>query len=175
MTYTYEIAQDRDPMSPRDDDTLSRIVMFHKKFDFPNEDGYNSNDYEGWHELAADIGKNSGTHILPIYMFEHGGIEIKATKGTNPYTCGWDSGQVGFVYTNADLIEYFGVDEGMVDDYLIGEVEIYSRYVSGEVYAYHILDENGIEVDYCGGFYDEEYAEIEAQSTGYIMQKVAVA
>lgn len=32
--------------------------------------------------------------ILPLYLYDHGGITIK----TNPFSCPWDSGQVGWIY-----------------------------------------------------------------------------
>jgi hypothetical protein len=171
MTHTYEIVQDFDTMSPRDDDTISRLVLSHNRFDFPNEDGYNFNDFSSWEELAAEIGKNSGTHITPVYMYDHSGIVIKASKNGNPFSCGWDSGQIGFVYTNADLVEYFGVAEEDVEGHLIDEVYMYSQYVSGDMYAYYIYDESGEVVESCGGYYEEEGAALGAETCGYIMEK----
>ena len=32
--------------------------------------------------------------ILPLYLYDHSGISMKTT----PFSCQWDSGQVGWIY-----------------------------------------------------------------------------
>ncbi|HOO12216.1 MAG TPA: hypothetical protein PK684_04600 [Bacillota bacterium] len=34
--------------------------------------------------------------ILPLYLYDHGGITMR----TNPFSCPWDSGQVGWIYAS---------------------------------------------------------------------------
>lgn len=36
--------------------------------------------------------------ILPLYLYDHGGITIS----TRPFSCPWDSGQVGYIYASKD-------------------------------------------------------------------------
>ncbi len=41
--------------------------------------------------IVEDLGKYV---ILPLYLYDHGGITMR----TNPFSCPWDSGQVGWIY-----------------------------------------------------------------------------
>ena len=56
---------------------------------------------------------------------------------------------------------------------LKGEVETYSQYLNGEVYCYFIKDDSGDIVDSCGGFYSEEEAQSEGNTSLKLYQNKA--
>jgi hypothetical protein len=49
-------------------------------------------------ELTEQI---QGLVILPLYLYDHGGITISCS----PFSCPWDSGQVGWIYADYDMIK----------------------------------------------------------------------
>ncbi len=104
--------------------------------------------------------------VIPVSAYEHGGITISASGRR----AGWDSfdrGQLGFVYvSHADILKEYGtLDLENAEKLLIGEVETYDEYLTGQVYGYIIEDENGENLGSCWGFLgDYTYCLEEAQS-----------
>jgi hypothetical protein len=117
-------------------------------------------------ELAAEVTADGGV-VLPLYLYDHSGI----TMNTTGFNCIWDSGQVGFIMMPREKIyKEYGWKRitkqrrKKIEDYLRGEVETYDQYLTGEVFIISIIDPDG-EVEECiGGYYGEDYAEIEAQA-----------
>lgn len=124
----------------------------------------------GWKEYLADCIDEGGTSqdldnevmerleanglvILPLYLYDHGGI----TMNTSGFSCPWDSGQVGYIYaTPAKVLEEWGDGEDAKDkakQCLEGEVKVYDQFLRGDVYGYRIEDEEGNDLDSCWGFY----------------------
>jgi len=146
--------------NPREWDNLGTMVCFHRRYDLGDKHNYNHNDYDSWEEMERAIIKNENVAvILPLYLYDHSGI----TMNTTGFGCDWDSGQVGFIFISKQkaLQEYGGkivtkkLKERLVT-YLTNEVETYDQYISGDVYQFEILDENGEFEDSCGGFYGSD-------------------
>ena len=182
--YNISIEQDPDPQNPRTEwDNLGTMVCFHRRYDLGDEHDYKEDDYYGWDELEEAITKEEDPAvILPIYMLDHSGI----TVSTQPFSCPWDSGQVGFIFISKEKVlkEYsLGGDTipdetlETVEKCLHGEVETYDQYLTGDVWGYIIEDEDGEHVDSCWGFYGREYCEKEAQDIrdGMIKQEKEAA
>jgi hypothetical protein len=101
---------------------------------------------------------------LPLYLYDHSGI----TMSTAPFSCPWDSGQVGYIFvTYKDAQKEYGLDPSSEDfveqvkKRLRNEVNTYDCYLRGDVYGYEVSqkldDDEDEEVDSCYGFYGEEY------------------
>lgn len=93
--------------------------------------------------------------LLPLYLYDHSGITIS----TGPFSCPWDSGQVGYVYvTKKQLRDEFHVKAVQkkhwqkAEEILKQEVQVYDLFVRGEVYRYMIFDDEGDIADSCTGF-----------------------
>ena len=118
----------------------------------------------GKYREIGDIGLDSieltdKYYRLPLYVYDHGGITISTT----PFNCQWDSGCIGYIYVTQDQIKKeYGIEE--VDEehenramnILRNEIEIYDKYIRGEVYGVVCNIENAM--DSCVGFYSEEDA-----------------
>lgn len=109
---------------------------------------------------------------LPLYLYDHSGI----TMSTTPFSCPWDSGQVGFIYVSRKrAAEEWGEDyiDVRVLAGLVAEVEVYDQYLTGDVYGYEIEEAESFEkkslktgfteeldewndYDRCGGFYGSD-------------------
>lgn len=113
-------------------------------------------------ELVYDI---NDVYILPLFLYDHSGI----TMNTTGFSCLWDSGQVGYVYTTKDRLDEVGVSVGVsydsIEDALKEEVELYDEYLRGNVYGFSIVEydeeteEELEEIDSCWGFYGDDMHE----------------
>lgn len=134
---TLEITQDD---YPRHDENLSTMICFHGRYNLGDKHVYSDKDYLGWAEMETAIIKNEKPAIiLPLYLYDHSGITIS----TSPFSCRWDSGQIGFVIVTKDKIKSNwnikkvtkkDIDRAM--KVLLAEVDTYDNYIRGEVYGY---------------------------------------
>jgi hypothetical protein len=153
---TLEVTQDEYAESPRQDDNLSTMICFHGRYSLGDKHNYKHQDYSGWAEMEKAIIKNEKPAvILPLYLYDHSGITIS----TSPFSCKWDSGQIGFVFISKDKVKNeYGVKRVTKKEIekatkvLLAELETYDQYLRGEVYGYTLIDENGEIEDSCFGF-----------------------
>ena len=154
-----EIKYDENPESPREWDNICIFHITHSRYSFGDK---NYNDRKSI-DNAFHEAKRNGDIVLPLYMYEHSGITISLS----PFSCPWDSGQVGFVQVPRNkIIEEFGkkiftkkLKEKALEWAKI-ETETLDSYIRGDVYGY-VIDEDG---DSCWGYYSIEDAMIEAKS-----------
>lgn len=156
-----EIHVDQYPLNPRTEwDNLTTMAFFHKRYDLGDRDvPFSSAQFNSWGEMEAYIEKELDALYLPVYMYDHSGITIS----TKPFSCNWDSGQIGFVYVTKETIrKEFSckrISKSLakkVYDLMHGEVTIYDHYLSGDVYGYEIKDDEGEVVDSCWGYFGED-------------------
>ena len=159
---TLKIFYDEEPQSPREWDNLGKMICFHRRYSLGDKHDYRSDDYDGWDEFEKAIkrdyrrNKDEVAIMLPLYLYDHSGITIS----TEPFSCPWDSGQVGFiVVSKKDIRKEYNrkkVTKDLIEKaekVLLGEVEIYDNYLCGEVYGFTLEDVEGNEIDSCWGFY----------------------
>lgn len=96
--------------------------------------------------------------VIPVFMYEHSGIILN----TSGFSCPWDSGHVGYIYTTHKFIKkaWGELTEENIEKArkcMIGEVATYSDYVSGNVYGFVVETEEGDFIDSCWGFYGDDY------------------
>jgi hypothetical protein len=161
--YTISTFYDECPTNPREWDNFGTMVFFHGRYKLGDKHSYRSSDYDNWNELKKHIIQAENAAILlPVYMYDHSGISLSV----NTFGCNWDSGQIGFIYVSREklLKEYYPAKiitkklKERVIKYLIGEINEYNQYLSGEVYAVSVQDHEGEIVHECYGFYSEDDA-----------------
>lgn len=164
-----QIFQDSWAENPREDrDNLGTMLIFHRRYSFGDNTHLSSDDFNGWSEIYKYIiEKEKAAICIPIYMYDHSGITIKTT----PFSCPWDSGQVGFIYVTKEKIrDWYNISRVKEEDLdkakaaLEHEVKIMDDFITGNVYGYQIInrrleDGNLIEdiVDSCSGFYGTDF------------------
>lgn len=159
--YTLKIEQDDDPMSPREWDNLGIMVCFHKRHDLGDETDLKSSMFDGWQELKDHlVEEEDACFVAPLYLMDHSGLSMSLGS----FSCPWDSGQVGFIYTTPARMKHVGVTDGEVKAALASEVRVYDQYLQGDVWSYVIEDRDGDVVDSCCGFFGHEYAESEGRA-----------
>jgi hypothetical protein len=166
--YTIRVELDTNPRSPREDDNITKMICFHKRYDLGDKHDYKHDDYNSWEEMEKAIIKAEKPAIIkPLYMYDHSGITIK----TSPFSCPWDSGQIGFVLITKEQAKkefaYKRITKKAIeqlDKNLEGEVKDYDAYVRGDIWGY-IIEKDGEHVDSCWGFIgDADYCMKEAES-----------
>ncbi len=102
--------------------------------------------------------RKAGHIVLPVWLYDHSGRTYQAAE-SNPFTCRWDSGCVGFVFASADTIRReFGVKRitrairAKAENLLKQEVDTWSHWAGGDVWGYVVEDEHGDTQDSCWGF-----------------------
>lgn len=163
-----DIDYDQNPESPREWDNICIIHVAHRNYTFGD---INYNDRETYLEAKREA-KRNGDLILPLYMYDHSGITIALT----PFSCCWDSGQVGFVQVpRKKMMEEFGKkiftkqlkEKGR--DHAEAEVKNLDTYIRNDIVGYSIDDGDG---DSCCGYYSVEDAMDEAKSSiDYIVEE----
>jgi len=157
---------DSDPPNPRVyEDNITKIICFHKRYNLGDKHNYRSNDFNNWGEFKDKlIEEEKAIFITPLYLYDHSGITIS----TKPFSCRWDSGQVGFAYTTEELLKKVVVDPSDEDEiikFIDLDVKIYDDFIRGNCVGYtitkyvecphcHRIEDNI--VDSCWGFYPDE-------------------
>lgn len=155
----FKIWQD-ESSNPRDWDNLGTIVCWHRKYHLGDRHNFKTPD--DFREWVRSVGR-SNVVVLPLYLYDHGGITMWITPFSDP----WDSGQVGWIYVTKDrLRREYGVRRvtkkiiRKAEDILRGEVDEYDQYLRGEVYGYTVYDTDGwTRIDSCGGFFGDDPAQ----------------
>lgn len=169
--FNINIVYDEYSESPREWDNLGKIICFHSRYNLPNEQdltNFKTGDFNSWEEWKKELIKEyNPCLILPVFMYDHSGISLN----TGGFSCSWDSGQIGFILaTKKQVRKEWKVKriskklKSLVERNLKGEIETYSQYLNGEVYAFTITDENENIIDSCSGYYDIKSAKIEAEA-----------
>ena len=163
---TLEIHYDDGDSNPREWDNLGKMVCFHRNYTLGEKHDYNQEDYNSWEELKDAIEeKERPIVILPLYLYDHSGI----TMNTTGFSCGWDSGQVGWIYVTKKQLEFIGTHisdnetyaefKERLEKFLVAEVKVYDQYLTGDVYGFILKDAEGDAVDSCWGFYGDNWKE----------------
>lgn len=143
----FKIVQDDSAESPRKWDNLGTIYHWHSRSVLGDID-LSGND----HIKASDY-VNEGDVMLPIYCYEHGCIQLS----TEPFSCPWDSGQVGFIVISKEkMISEYSQDYDVekIKGYLRNEIETFNQFLGGDVYGYQLIQEN--KCDHCNNVEQEE-------------------
>jgi len=182
--YKIDIMPDDLPESPRDWENLGKMICFHSRYNLGDEHTYKAPDdfiydlaIEFFNEDKVDDEYQWGLSskefidkylpklekyifILPLYLYDHSGL----TMNTSPFSCPWDSGQVGWIYVKKeDVRKEWKVKqispklkEKSIDNLKV-EVEVYDQFLRGDIFG-RIIYHDGEDVGSCWGFYGDPEA-----------------
>lgn len=197
--YTITIVPDENPLDPREDSNLGRMICFNDhRYTLGDKHEFTTKMFRGWHDMEIRLRKyHRAIVILPLYVYDHSGIWMNYER-TYPFNDQWDSYQVGYIYcTRKDMLKFYGrtvygiarvaqdkkmdLDKfnkclALAEEQLKQEVRLYNYYISGQMVGYIIKDDDGNVVDSCFGFTmdDEDYMHSEAKRmVDYHVKQVA--
>ena len=153
--YIVKVVQDDNPIDPREEwDNLCTMVCFHRNYRLGDKHNHTP-------ETIADMLKWNRKTIFyrPLYLYDHSGITIS----TAPFSCRWDSGQVGWIYVERDkFLKEFGFKKmtkkakERLEELFVGETKVYDDYLTGNVYGFVVEEpESEACVSSCWGFFGE--------------------
>lgn len=155
---TLYVEIDDDPLNPRKDcDNFGKMLCWHRRYNLGDKNPYkHSEDFHYDKELQKSI-----FAVLPVYLYDHSGLTVSSA----PFSCPWDSGQVGIIYvTKEDAKREYGdlSEETKINviERLESEIKEYDNYLTGNYYYFAVEDEEGEVVDTCGNFTGTSMTEI---------------
>jgi len=88
--YSIRIEPDDSAESPRTScDNLGHMVCWHRRYSLGDK-----HEFKEPADFREFLNGQEGVIYLPRFLYDHSGI----TMSTGPFSCPWDSGQVGFIY-----------------------------------------------------------------------------
>ena len=183
------IEGDQDIPNPRLDwDHFSHFQMWHRNYQFGDDfkkeydifETVGRSKYFKDEEFADEypnpfddefkeiLAKCKDIVVLPVYMYDHSGITINTTG----FSCGWDSGQIGWIWaTKEEICKEYGCKiltkkiREKVEEVLRNEIKILDCWIRDEIYGYVVTDPNDEgNSESCWGFIGEmEYCLEEAR------------
>ena len=163
--YTIKIESDDYPQNPREEwDNMGHMVCWHRRYNLGDK-----HEFDTPEDFQEHI-KQEKTLVFPLFLYDHSGITISM----KPFSCPWDSGQVGYIYvTYTELRKEYSVKKvtkkiiETATKVLQGEVKVYDSYLRGEVFGWIISNEIEDHIDSCWGYYgtgEIEYMVSEAKN-----------
>jgi len=130
--YFYEVVEAEWVENPRQYADASYFYMSHRNYDFGDNISLDTSDCSSWEDVKEIIEKEYNVFaILPVYMYDHSGITINTTG----YSCGWDSGQIGWIWmTKEQAMEYGYKTKKEAELFLETEIATLDKYLTGDVY-----------------------------------------
>jgi hypothetical protein len=171
--YDITLWVDEHAESPREWDNMGTMVCFHKRYDLGDKHEYTMDELNKLVQRPKIIS-------LPLYLYDHSGLTIS----TSPFSCPWDSGQVGYIFVSPSKVRKDMCVKVITDEVIAkakallqSEVDMYDAYVRGSVCGYTVQKE-GRTVDSVGGYYshtsalDDAFAAVAAdiQSEGEVTE-----
>jgi hypothetical protein len=153
--YKLIITHDNYPDNPRDWDNAATMWCSHNRYNLGDKQISTADD---------DVLTSTADYVVALPLYRYPRMVIKMS--TTPFTCRWDSGQVGWItMTKEQILSTFGgkrvtqTKKAQAIALMKEEVNTYDCYISGEVYYYAITNADGEVVESCGGYYGRQYAE----------------
>jgi hypothetical protein len=104
-----------------------------------------SDDLRAFAEQHCGEGKD--WEAFPLFLFDHGNTVYRVTAGGgNPFSCPWDSGQVGFLFVHKPDVGPSPLEAAS------SFCETYTHWANGNIWGYVVEGPDGEQLDSCWGF-----------------------
>jgi hypothetical protein len=149
-----KIMRHTDPVDPRkDQDHLGTMVCWHGRYTWLG-DLQPTMRPEDWFKEHLPPELLGSSVLMPLYLYDHSGLTIS----TEPFSCQFDSGQVGWIAAMPDDIKeaYGEINEESLKkarECLLAEVKQYDQYLRGSVWGFEYGD------DSCWDFFGDDLEE----------------
>lgn len=138
---TITVHPDQNPANPcEEQDMLGTMLCWHSRYNLGHK-----HDYRSVEDIVDFLNHEKPTILMPLYLYDHSGISIS----THPFSCPWDSGQVGWVYTTQQCIlkewscsQLSPQLQQKARERIEGEVRHYNDYLTGQVYGFEATHNN---------------------------------
>jgi hypothetical protein len=161
---TLIIEQDQSPFSPREDDNLGQTAFYHSRYSLGDKNQRFATGEEAANWLKTAEGKASV--VVPVYLYDHSiqcisTVPFSESRGWQHAS--WDSGQLGFIFATPKRIRdnwnRKRISKRLKDrtrEILVAEIVVLNKYLTGDMYAYKVVDSCGEIVEAVHGFYEKK-------------------
>ena len=157
-------------------DSCVSMFCFHRRYNIGDKHKYSLNDFRSWDEFGTQLKKDYDIRVIePLYMYDHGGITIS----TSPFSCRWDSGQIGFAFFTAEAIrKEFGIKKitksilERAERVLEDSVRFYNTFLVGNMFELSMLYSNGDYINTQLVEYDEIDSVIDTMYSEYATEEL---
>lgn len=160
-----EISYDNDTESPRSWSNLGWFITVDRNYHSPDKNEMIENVVKRTGEEATsqaehmklikeELESESNIKVLAIYpivKYEHSGVSYSLGTVHN-----FDYSNNGFYIITDKTAKELGTDKKDFEKVIKQELEVFNKWINGEVYSFCLYDDNGEVADSCGGFYDIE-------------------
>jgi hypothetical protein len=161
--YVIHVVVRNPPANPRDfmgtDSTI--LCREHNRYELGDEQSDAGSPEEMQAEIQAAYGPTRV--MLPVWFYDHSvqAMSVRSFVGRAQHA-EWDSAWAGFIFmTDEEIRRVYGVQRitaklvAEVEKNLAAQVEVYSEYLSGNVFGYIIYDPADMDepLDSCFGYY----------------------
>lgn len=170
-----ELYHDEDYAGPRENDNIVTFALYHRRYGLGDK-----KEYDEASDLTEWLEENKATvEVMAIYGYEHGGITISCA----PFSCPWDSGQLGVAYiTKGKALSYGAKRKTWREEarhWIECETSEYNTYLTEGGYGWVAKDEHGEVIESCWGYNGYEDGKLAATDEGgsalrYHARKMAV-
>jgi len=96
--------------------------------------------------------------VLHVSALDHSGVYPYLGAGDHPSDPGgWDSGWVGWLFFTPEQIQEWGLtDPEQIEKSLRASFAEFAAWMSGDVVGYRVVDDSGVELTSCWGFYGSD-------------------
>lgn len=180
--YFIKVIYDEDAQNPHENSSDVKWYSNHRDYrldgdieELTTEDGKSIGDFDSLHAFLEELRKeNKGKKMyFPVYAYIHSGISLYTEVYTGP-DARWDSGLFAIAEVNIEDFPEEDKKETYGQSMFKADFAEMSAYISGEMYMYLILDESGMCVDSCGGFYCSDTDELADIMEHYIDKEYGI-
>ena len=156
-----KIKYDSDAESPREWSNLGYFITVDRNYHSPDENtmmedivkstGNIADDQEHHIKLIKEEIEDTGEKVLVIYpitKYEHSLVSYRL--GT---AHGYDNSNNGFYIITEKSQSDMGTKKKDFEKCINQELEVYNKWINGEVYRFELFNEKGEELEACTGFY----------------------
>ena len=165
--YKWAVYYDQDPQNPLTDwEDLCIFPYWNSRYILGKTDG---NKEFGGPEEFLRIAKAERYEVLSVFAYIHSGVTVR----TSPFSCQWNSGQVGYIAITPEIGRKIWGKKWRKDAraYMENIVDTFDKYLRGECYGFEVTHKGEFK-DSCFGFYDLDDAIGEAKAAAeYLNEK----
>ena len=150
--------------SPREWDNLSIMAIKSREFNLSDNLDFDIPQDLTFEEFEEYLIKEQKAVLtIPLWLYNHSGISLSTSS-----ICRWDSSPIGYAFVTKEILRKEFNVKNITNNILekakkiiMGEIETYNKYLSGEVFSYSIYEIKKCElghthkeyIESCGGFF----------------------